>query len=803
MRVAVAALLLLLLLKPHQPSHAFAPICRFRFSASLPTSRLRWERPARRREVQNDYYDDDDYVERPRRQSAPADSGFAEPTGSSEAEELRRMPRQEDLKSPSSALSRPSVDDYYEDEEEWDDEYDYEYDEYDEYDEYEDETRTAGNFWSNPSGGLDPYPSSESGRSRSRTRRRMPPSTGDPQPDTKRRGRSRSRSRSEDRYGRPPSRRRSGAVQKTPFRSGTPPPPPVLKNIYDRFFWYGFDPSETTSSTDRTMFGGTKGKFSGLDAIRSVEGLPAPRRTPRGDNERGRRGADDMWDDDWDEEDELDDLFDDDEYFSEDRGIRRSRAQRDQPEIPRPMLPGLSMEEKRSTRPPPPRSRRRARDDDSLYDQYGERRASSRRSRRSGRANANWAANEVSSWFDDGDNYEDDEYSGDDRYDQPLARNGQKRGRKRPKGRRMRGENSQSILGAIDSAFGFDARDLDRKSMEYEEKIGRAPPPRDATQREGTRGRRRAGYAYRFTEEDDDGAPPVAEYGASISAGGIGDDAMDAAIDPDIEDGVIDTSAEDVTSLRRAAPRAKRSKKKRRRRSWEDRESEDIDRVPPSGVQAWGPEGEVMGGIDARTHAALMAMKDIQEAEKRVEEKEELVVDAEERVLVLKADAAMQKKLLMGRSRRGDPRKLRAKNQQTRMAVEDAARVLRRVRTERDMMMDVLEDLEDRHWLLLRQLEGDKSFADELFADELFDHEPNEDRGYEDERAVATEAAVTSDDEEGIADEVVDSRLGELAEVEVDVLKTDETDDTDSDISATLADETEEGRDGSEETAAQ
>lgn len=367
----------------------------------------------------------------------------------------------------------------------------------------------------------------------------------------------------------------------------------------------------------------------------------------------------------------------------------------------------------------------------------------------------------------------------------------------------MRGANSQSILGAIDSAFGFDARDLDRKSMEYEEKIGRAPVPRDATQREGTRGRRRAGYAYRFTEEDDDGAPPVAEYGASISAGGIGDDAMDAAIDPDIEDGVIDTSAEDVTSLRRAAPRAKRSKKKRRRRSWEDRESEDIDRVPPSGVQAWGPEGEVMGGIDARTHAALMAMKDIQEAEKRVEEKEELVVDAEERVLVLKADAAMQKKLLIGRSRRGDPRKLRAKNQQTRMAVEDAARVLRRVRTERDMMMDVLEDLEDRHWLLLRQLEGDKSFADELFADELFDHEPNEDRGYEDERAVATEAAVTSDDEEGIADEAVDSRLGEPAEVEVDVLKTDETDDTDSDISATLADETEEGRDGSEETAAQ
>ena len=45
------------------------------------------------------------------------------------------MPRQKDLKSPSSALSRPSVDDYYEDEEEWDDEYDYEYDEYDEYDE--------------------------------------------------------------------------------------------------------------------------------------------------------------------------------------------------------------------------------------------------------------------------------------------------------------------------------------------------------------------------------------------------------------------------------------------------------------------------------------------------------------------------------------------------------------------------------------------------------------------------------------------------------------------------------------------
>ena len=38
-------------------------------------------------------------------------------------------------------------------------------------------------------------------------------------------------------------------------------PPPFFKDFYDRLFWYGFDSTETTGAADKTMFGGTRGKF--------------------------------------------------------------------------------------------------------------------------------------------------------------------------------------------------------------------------------------------------------------------------------------------------------------------------------------------------------------------------------------------------------------------------------------------------------------------------------------------------------------------------------------------------------------
>jgi hypothetical protein len=58
-------------------------------------------------------------------------------------------------------------------------------------------------------------------------------------------------------------------------------------------------------------------------------------------------------------------------------------------------------------------------------------------------------------------------------------------------------------------------------------------------------------------------------------------------------------------------------------------------RVPPSGVPAWGPSGEV--GVDARTKATLDALEEIREATRKLELKEEECIEAKEDIVVLKA----------------------------------------------------------------------------------------------------------------------------------------------------------------------
>ena len=59
-------------------------------------------------------------------------------------------------------------------------------------------------------------------------------------------------------------------LNRSSFRSGAPPPPRPIKQFYDKLFWFGFDP-DVTRPTDRTMFGGTRGKFNALDLLSDRE----------------------------------------------------------------------------------------------------------------------------------------------------------------------------------------------------------------------------------------------------------------------------------------------------------------------------------------------------------------------------------------------------------------------------------------------------------------------------------------------------------------------------------------------------
>lgn len=90
------------------------------------------------------------------------------------------------------------------------------------------------------------------------------------------------------------------AILRSSFRSGAPPPPRPVKALYDKLFWFGFDP-DVTQPTDRTMFGGTRGKFNAMDLLndreerqrmRSMGGNDGRRRLGGGGRSRGLSGRD-------------------------------------------------------------------------------------------------------------------------------------------------------------------------------------------------------------------------------------------------------------------------------------------------------------------------------------------------------------------------------------------------------------------------------------------------------------------------------------------------------------------------------
>jgi len=143
---------------------------------------------------------------------------------------------------------------FYEDDEEVDIELAAEFEEEDEYDEdyeYTPQPRQSpkdGNYWSNPVGGT-------SNRTRSTPRRRQRSSLS-----------------------RPEARR----------------PPAPVRSFYDRLFWYGVDPSDMAGPEDKTIFGGTKGKFNGLsyanpDLVVKRPRRRRPRNAPRDEVDEPRR----------------------------------------------------------------------------------------------------------------------------------------------------------------------------------------------------------------------------------------------------------------------------------------------------------------------------------------------------------------------------------------------------------------------------------------------------------------------------------------------------------------------------------
>lgn len=364
-------------------------------------------------------------------------------------------------------------------------------------------------------------------------------------------------------------------ADRSSFRSGAPPPPRPVKQFYDKLFWFGFDP-DVTRPTDRTMFGGTRGKFNAMDLLQDREQRQLMREGG-GRRRMGRRtGADPVVQDfgsvrDWNARKQGGgrtggDAVGDD-YGRPNFGYDSSFGGRGVGPAPFPggksprFLAFANVRDKKwltfvsslvpvdMPPPPPPPGMPEYELEPMLLD--------------------------------------DIDFEGD--------RSSLRRRRSRG-GRRRRRDNRR--------------REIDRRALEYDRFLAGGDEyvnMDDAYMPGRSSSRRRRGFAYKYSSDDlfdDDG-----EY--------------------------IDVEPKYATDRDLDMARAASPSRGRRRRSWEERAIE-MDRVPPRGAVAWGPNGAIGSG-DPLEGAAMDALQDIKKSKRYLERKENEVEDAKEEVISLKA----------------------------------------------------------------------------------------------------------------------------------------------------------------------
>jgi len=436
------------------------------------------------------------------------------------------------------------------------------------------------------------------------------------------------------------------------------------------------------------MFGGTKGKFNGLELLQGGSSRPlgddSQSRGRSSPNPRRQRDDyDDYYDDD-DEEDYEDDIEDDyylrgkedDLDYDDDRDYKRLSIRR---------------------RPLPPPSEE---DDDRLPSRPSRRRSSrgsqgrSRRSRQRTQED-DWISSEVSGWFE------------------PDEDRNERRSRRKKK------DESSPLSFLAEKMFGDDDDNLSFKAEMYEQQLGKRKKKSRRSKRPSSYGyddddstrRRRPGYAYRYV--DDDPSSPVVDIessNAQLPNSQSTTPSSPSVVDVTVEDGT-DTIKSDSTTNDEAS-----SSNQSRKMTWTER-AEAVERVPPSGIAAWGPSGDV--GMDARTKATLDALEEIREAKRKLELREEKVIVAQEDMIVVRADAELQKKRLLARNR---AREVRGMLRRIEEDVDYASMGLRRAKAQAAAARDQLNDLEAQHWALLSLYDADKAFNEVIQTIEELDN---------------------------------------------------------------------------------
>lgn len=488
--------------------------------------------------------------------------------------------------SPRAALAR--IDD-------WDEEEDY-----DQNSDEDDLDTTSGNFWLNPEGNLDPVDDLPRRRRRS------------PRPNPVKRNRP------------------------TTFRSGFPSVPPPVNELYNRLFWYGIDPNGDTSPADRTMFGGTKGKFNGLSYLKESDGLSRPPRRRR--STRRPRSASDLDDragEYYDERGEPGPYYDEDYDSPDEYDYTPQNGQEE--------MRSTSSSKRRPVTPPydPPVPRREVR-------------RNSARQRNRSPARESWESSTVAKWF-----------SGEEDEEEYLNN---ERGSTRRK--RQKGKDGWSAFDIVDAFLGLNRDELQKQAKDYEQRMG---IKREAPTRRRRRERPMPDVAERAlrNEPADFDEPKVPIY----------DDVIDTTANSVEPSGKVEELGDELPMIEL---------------SWEER-ALAIERVPPAGIPAWGPNGEL--GFDARTKAVMDALEDIAGAKEIVENRKKRVADCREEMTILRIDSELERKRL--KDSRLSTQAIGEKLRRMDLKMESSARKLRRSQIGLKNAKQDLAELEARHWAVL------------------------------------------------------------------------------------------------------
>lgn len=382
-------------------------------------------------------------------------------------------------------------------------------------------------------------------------------------------------------------------VQRSTFGIGQRPPPKPAKDFYERLFWYGFDPDDSEEVGDKTMFGGTKGKFNGLSYAEASE------KRPNGGSYRRKlpppRQAYENYYDNVEIDDNDNDQYEDYNESSDPR-LGSIKPPNDFP-YPRsdprsgPRRKGMVPAKSRSgSRRPQSSTRRTEYYDDNEYDKDDD---------------DDWISKSVSSWFSGNEV--------DSSYDNNRSRR-----------RQGRNKSSQwSPFTIVDAFFGVDRDDMKSKANLYNEKMGlgesRSVSSRRRQRQSSSRDiPRRPGYAYRYSEDDNDNdLNPV----------------LDIATPAASVDKIAATDVDLASTAGTKQYDPSEAVMQKREKTWEER-SLAVERVPPADIPAWGPSGELP--YDARAKAIVDALEDIQTAKLKLEKKEKKETLAREEITILK-----------------------------------------------------------------------------------------------------------------------------------------------------------------------